>query len=82
MKTIYKYIPYEKLTITSTYKTDEVLRKIAEITDMDQRFGRYFTGIFKKQSTIKYVGRVTENGFDISRIIFYKNSFLPSGDNW
>lgn len=77
MKTIYKYIPYEKLTITSANRAEEVLERIAEHTEMDMTFKKRFLGRIKMRSDYKYEGTISDKGFEISRIIFYRNSFLP-----
>lgn len=77
MKTIYKFIPYEKLTISSGYRAKEVLERIAEHTEMDMTFKKRFLGRIKMRSDHAYEGIVTDKGFEISRVIFYRNSFLP-----
>lgn len=77
MKTIYKYIPYEKLTISSAYRAEEVLARIAQNTEMEMTFKKRFLGRIKMRSNNTYEGTVSDKGFEISRVIFYRNSFLP-----
>lgn len=77
MKTIYKFIPYEKLTLICPYRSTEVLDIIADNTEMDRSLKRQFLERIKMRSDYMFEGKITDKGFEISRIIFYRNSFLP-----
>jgi hypothetical protein len=77
MKTIYKFIPYEKLTLICPYRSKEVLDLIADKTEMDRSLKRQFLERIKMRSDYMFEGKITDKGFEITRIIFYRNSFLP-----
>ena len=75
MRTIYKIIPYEKLKLETSLPKDELLKRLANNIEPGRASRNWFTG---KSSSSKYFeGSLHENGFNIHRIIGYRNSFLP-----
>lgn len=66
-----KLLPYEKFTITTQASEKEAIAKIKGITE-PIRSSR-FTGPREKP----YQGTINGNSFEISRIIHYRNAFLP-----
>lgn len=65
--------PTQRFTITTYLSPDEVQKKLIEVADPPP------TGIqFQwKRSEKPYRGQIGEHSFKISRIIYYRNSFLP-----
>ncbi len=64
-----KIIPYEKFQIESSLSVAEVLRRIARRTEKKQ--------LFNFSSSLPFSGDVTDRGFEITKNISYRNSFLP-----
>ncbi len=65
-------LPYQRFTITTLFSPEDVCKKLTEIVEPPQplRLGR-------KKSEKLYQGQIGEHSFQISRIIHYRNSFLP-----
>ncbi|WP_375560022.1 hypothetical protein ACE193_20235 [Bernardetia sp. OM2101] len=66
-------LPYEELTYKTHLSKDEILKRLSNETESKQliRIGSIFGG------HKEYEGTINENSFEISRIISYRNSFLP-----
>lgn len=69
-----KYLPVENYTLTSELSVEEIIRQLSENVEPKKNF-RF--SIFSKGSNKPYEGEVSANTFTISRIIDYRNSFLP-----
>ncbi|HEY9838440.1 MAG TPA: hypothetical protein V6D27_16265, partial [Vampirovibrionales bacterium] len=65
--------PSQRFTITTYLSPDEVQKKLIQVVDPPPQ------GIqFQRQRSEKpYQGQIGEHSFKISRIISYRNSFLP-----
>lgn len=66
-----KFFPFERLKITTKLSTDEAIRRVVNVTE-PQRYFRWFATDHKP-----YEGKVEGYQFQISRVINYRNSFLP-----
>src|SRR5262249_28686794 len=65
-------LPYQKLVIEVPYSREELTRRLGkEVTSRTRRWGS-----FEKRTEL-FEGVVSDEGFQISRIIDYRNSFLP-----
>lgn len=67
-----KLIPYEHLNIKSALSKQEVITKLNNITEPKRNFW------FFSSNTKPYQGKIENSHFEISRIIRYRNSFLPT----
>lgn len=65
-----KYLPFERITYTTDQTGKEVMEKLNEFVE-PKKFG------FGKKYSKEYEGVVNPDSFEISRIINYRNSFLP-----
>jgi len=76
MKSIYQFIPYEKLTLETKLSEEEVhARIIANTSENTTPFGSLFS---RGSSSEKFFnGYRTEHGFLLVPSISYRNSFLP-----
>ena len=63
-------LPYKQLVFESSLSKEEVVRRLS-LEVASRRWGWF------ERRTEKFEGAVTEGGFQISRIIRYRNSFLP-----
>ena len=70
-----KYIPYENLTFATKLSKGQVIDRIKDHLENKKGIRLSFMGFGTK--TKAYEGKVWENNFCISRIIHYRNSFLP-----
>ncbi len=68
-------LPYENLTYKTHLSKDEILKRVRNETEPKQWIR--MTGVFSSGNHKAYEGVVNENSFKISRIIGYRNSFLP-----
>jgi hypothetical protein len=66
-----KFLPYERLKINTTLSSQEVLTRLDNVIE-PRHFFRFF-GTGKKP----YEGKVEGVHFEVSRIIGYRNPFLP-----
>ena len=66
-----KFFPFERLKITTKYSADEAISRLANVTE-PRRYFRWFATDHKP-----YEGKVEGYQFQISRVINYRNSFLP-----
>lgn len=69
-----KYLPVEDYTILTRLSVDEVRNRVAENIEPKRNFR---IALFSMSSTKPYEGELSNNSFTISRIINYRNSFLP-----
>lgn len=69
-----KYFPFENYVLTTRLSVEEVIRCLAENIEPKKNF-RF--SLFSKGSNKPYEGQILGNTFTISRIINYRNSFLP-----
>src|SRR5688572_24540789 len=68
-----KFFPYENFYLTTQLQPNEVVSKIQE--NVSPRSRNIFQ--WKSDRTRPYQGLLDNNEFRISRIIRYRNSFLP-----
>lgn len=66
-----KYFPYEKMVITSAMSAEDALKKLEENIE-PKRIFRWGWADAKR-----YQGSLDQGRFNITRIISYRNSFLP-----
>ena len=71
-----RFLPFEKYTIRTGLSQEEVTKRLRRITESTKPFT---LNIFKafNSSGAEYLGQVSERSFKISRVISYRNSFLP-----
>ncbi|MDX2070649.1 MAG: hypothetical protein SFV55_19635 [Haliscomenobacter sp.] len=69
-----KYLPAENITFQSKLKEAELLQRLEDSIEPVRIF-RF--GPFKQSETKPYQGKIVGHSFNISRIIGYRNSFLP-----
>jgi hypothetical protein len=65
-------LPYERLTIETTLSVEEAQRRLAEAVEPRN----YVRWPFQSRSK-PFEGSITGEQFEISRVIGYRNSFLP-----
>jgi hypothetical protein len=71
-----KYLPFENITYKSNLNSEEIIKKIDEIIEPKKAFS--VSGIFGNNKNNKpYEGNIVGNSFNITRLISYRNSFLP-----
>jgi hypothetical protein len=68
------FLPYDKIDLTTRLTDKQIVSKLKSITDTDTKFS--FKKLFKSNDK-SYFGTITDESFEIKRIIYYKNSFLP-----
>jgi len=66
-----KFLPYERLKIKTTLSSQEALKRLDNAIEPKRYFRLFGSG------TKPYQGKVEGSHFEISRIIGYRNSFLP-----
>lgn len=66
-----KIFPYERLKITTKLSPDEAINRLVNVIEL-QPYLRWFATDHKP-----YEGKVEGHQFQISRVINYRNSFLP-----
>lgn len=75
------FLPVEKYTVLTNLSEEEALMRLRKIIgNPDRRFQFSFMGIDLRQhsnSSFDYEGTMSDNTFKISRVIRYRNSFLP-----
>ena len=69
-----KYLPTEDITFQSKLKEAELIQRLEDSIEPVKAF-RF--GPFNGVETKPYQGKIVGNSFKISRIIAYRNSFLP-----
>ena len=70
-----KYLPFEKLTYKTSLASEEILKRLRENIEPKKTFR--MTGLFGSKDHKHYEGSIEGRSFSISRIIHYRNSFLP-----
>ena len=68
-----KYLPVENYVITSKLSIDEIKRRLTDNIEPKS----LSISVFNRSSNKPYQGQILEDTFTISRIINYRNSFLP-----
>ena len=66
-----KFLPYERLKISTGLSREEVLKRLDEAIEPKRHFRLFQPG------TKPYQGSIEGSHFEVSRIIGYRNSFLP-----
>src|SRR5215472_4770479 len=66
------FLPFERLTLRTQLRSDEVYRRLAATVEPVQWFRNSLAGDDKTHQ-----GEITSSGFKITRVIQYRNSFLP-----
>ncbi|HEX8494010.1 MAG TPA: hypothetical protein VF658_14285 [Pyrinomonadaceae bacterium] len=66
------FVPYEHFTIDTSLPFDKAVDRIAQLIEPKRSFRNPFSREHKE-----FEGSVTPQDFKISRIIHYRNSFLP-----
>jgi hypothetical protein len=69
-----KFLPTENITYKTRLNEVEVIRRLSEIIEPEKTF-RF--GVFSSGPTKPYEGRINGQTFNMKRIIWYRNSFLP-----
>ena len=69
-----KYLPYEDYTLTTKLSTSEVFKRLSNNIDHKKSAFPFWN---KTSNAKPYYGQFFENTFEISRVISYRNSFLP-----
>jgi hypothetical protein len=69
-----KYLPFEHYVLTSRLSVDEVKSRLAANIEPKKSFG---FSMYNSSPNKPYEGKISGNTFTISRIINYRNSFLP-----
>lgn len=72
---VMKLLPYEKFYFTTRFKPEEIQQKLERNIEPDKPFS--IKDIFKRESVFYFTGFATNAYFEIKRIIFYQNAFLP-----
>src|SRR5262249_10839869 len=74
-------LPYKKITIRTGLSMPEARQRIQSIVVPTPGFFdsifRSFENMFKTSGEEKFKGFVTDTGFRLQRVIYYRNSFLP-----
>ncbi|WP_312287182.1 hypothetical protein [Chryseobacterium gleum] len=65
-----KYLPFERITYRTNLSEQEVFTRLSGFVE-PKKFG------LGRNYTKDYEGSANNNGFEISRVIQYRNSFLP-----
>jgi hypothetical protein len=68
-------VPYERVVLHGQLSAEEVIRRLAAAVEPRKRFRISFLADHKP-----YQGEITGHRFSVSRIIGYRNSFLPTVD--
>ncbi|MFS4470678.1 hypothetical protein [Chryseobacterium sp. T20] len=65
-----KYLPFERITYKTNLSEEEVLTRLSGFVE-PKKFG------LGRNYIKEYEGSIHNNSFEISRVIQYRNSFLP-----
>jgi hypothetical protein len=68
------FLPVEDYTLTTNLKVEEVNRRLSQRIRPKRKLKDFFFG---DNSNKPYEGYILINDFEMSRIIWYRNSFLP-----
>jgi hypothetical protein len=69
-----KYLPIENFTLTTNLTFDEINTRLGSCIEEKKKT---FFSFSSRNSEKPYVGFIKNNSFVISRVIKYRNSFLP-----
>lgn len=69
-----KLLPYENFNFTTKLSTTEVMDRLSK--NVSPKSTNVFS--FNRDMSKPYTGKIYTNTFEISRVINYKNSFLPN----
>lgn len=69
-----KYLPFENYVMTSKLSVEEVKRRLADNIEPKKSLR---LSVFNRGTNKPYEGEILGDTFTISRIINYRNSFLP-----
>lgn len=69
-----KYLPFENYSLMSKLTVEEITKRLADNIEPKNNFR--FTGL-NKSTNKPYEGQIERDRFTITRIINYRNSFLP-----
>ena len=69
-----KYLPADNITYKTKLKGAALIQRLEDSIEPERAF-RF--GLFNRRETKPYQGKVVGHTFNISRIISYRNSFLP-----
>lgn len=69
-----KYLPFEHYVLTSKLSVEEIKKRLADNIEKNRIFR--FSG-FSHNTSKPYEGQIEGDKFTISRVINYRNSFLP-----
>ncbi len=69
-----KYLPFENYILSTKLSATEIYKRLSNNIEPKRTF-RFSP--FNRNSTKPYEGEIYENTFSMSRIINYRNSFLP-----
>jgi hypothetical protein len=70
-----KYLPFENITYKTKLDSEEILKRMGNMIEPKKDFR--ISGIFGNSNHKPYEGSINGNSFNITRIIGYRNSFLP-----
>ena len=70
-----KYLPFENITYTTKLDSEEILNRLNNIIEPRKTFRN--NGIFGGGHHKPYEGSINGASFSVTRIINYRNSFLP-----
>lgn len=70
-----KYLPFENITYSTKLDSEEICKRLSDIIQPKRSFNLF--GNSSSESSKPYEGSIDKNSFQISRIIGYRNSFLP-----
>ncbi|MBZ5857738.1 hypothetical protein [Flavihumibacter profundi] len=73
--TLKNIFPFESYTLESKLSVEEIKRRISE--NLDPKKTPQFSFV-RNESTKPYRGNISNDSFEIIRIINYRNSFLPT----
>lgn len=65
-----KYLPFERVIYSTNLPQQEIIKRLSDVVEPK-------TFSFGRKPTKDYKGSVDMKNFDISRVINYRNSFLP-----
>jgi hypothetical protein len=69
-----RFLPTENIILKTNLKETEIIDRLSNFVEPKKTF-RF--GMLGNEATKPYEGRINDLTFDITRIITYKNSFLP-----
>ena len=69
-----KYLPYENVTFESKLNKEEIMKRISGMIEPSRTYRKFIAG---RGGQKPYEGSIYLNIFNMSRVIAYRNSFLP-----